>query len=228
MGHRWWAQIVQERVVIGGAHRVRYGGFSMWHGASDGEAQVGVRGVQVGTVQREHSVVGEEADGAARQRVQDMVIRGARVTVLLPIKALLVMAALGMGTRLAELREVRLKAVALLTWGDDAGTSMVALLLMAVRRMGVAGSLRAVRLKAVALLAWGADAVTYWGVDAAIPRGLRLRLMLGLRLMLLPRGLMLWGVTGGYLWGVTGASDNGAQVEGAGGAGGDSAESIGW
>ena len=37
---------------------------------------------------------------------------------------------------------------------------MVALLLMAVRRMGVADSLRGVRLKAVALLAWGADAVT--------------------------------------------------------------------
>ena len=77
MGHRWWAQIVQEGVVMGGAHRVRYGGFRMWHGASDGEAQVGVRGVQVGTVQREHSVVGEEADEAAIQRVQD-VVRGAR------------------------------------------------------------------------------------------------------------------------------------------------------
>ena len=38
---------------------------------------------------------------------------------LLPIEALLVMAALRMGT---GLRKVRLKAVALLAWGDDAGT----------------------------------------------------------------------------------------------------------
>ena len=66
------AQMVQERVMMGDAHRVRYGGFRVWHGASDGEAQMGVRGVQVGTVQRGHSVVGEEADEAAIQRVQDV------------------------------------------------------------------------------------------------------------------------------------------------------------
>ena len=35
------AQMVQERVMMGDAHRVRYGGFRVWHGASDGEAQVG-------------------------------------------------------------------------------------------------------------------------------------------------------------------------------------------
>ena len=70
------AQMVQERVMMGDAHRVRYGGFRVWHGASDGEAQVGVRGVQVGTVQRGHSVVGEEADEAAIQRVRDVVRHG--------------------------------------------------------------------------------------------------------------------------------------------------------
>ena len=35
--HRWEG-LNQERVVVGDAHRVRYGGFGMWHGASNGES----------------------------------------------------------------------------------------------------------------------------------------------------------------------------------------------
>ena len=81
------------------------------------------------------------------------------MTVLLPIEALLVMAALRIGTAgggcvRCGWRQSRCSR------GGMMLEPMVALLLMAVRRMGVADSLRAVRLKAVALLAWGADAVT--------------------------------------------------------------------